>query len=74
MIVGNVIKAEVNPWVSLLDDAAGMKMWHHFIFEEDESFILGNGLPNIMRDSQLGPVRRGADGLGQRQRAARLRG
>jgi hypothetical protein len=53
--VGNeVIKAEVNPWVTLLDDADGMKMYHQFIFEEDESFLLGNGLPNIMRDSQMG--------------------
>lgn len=54
MVNGIVIKAEVNPWVTLTDDKRGVKMYHHFIFEEDESFILGNGLPNIMRDSQLG--------------------
>lgn len=54
-LAGNeVIKAELNPWVSLLDDAYGICMHHHFVFEEDESFLLGNGLPNIMRDSQMG--------------------
>lgn len=54
-LVGDqVIKAEMNPWVSLLDDAYGICMHHHFVFEEDESFLLGNGLPNIMRDSQMG--------------------
>lgn len=54
MVDGVVIKAEVNPWVTLVDDQRTIKQYHHFIFEEDESFILGNGLPNIMRDSQLG--------------------
>lgn len=54
MVDGTVIKAEVNPWVSLVDDQRSIKQYHHFIFEEDESFIMGNGLPNIMRDSQMG--------------------
>lgn len=54
MIDGIVIKAELNPWVTLLEEGEYMPMYHHFIFEEDESFILGNGLPNIMRDSQMG--------------------
>jgi hypothetical protein len=54
MVGGIVIKAEVDPWSTLLPNGAEMKMYHHFIFEEDESFLLGNGLPNIMRDSQLG--------------------
>lgn len=54
MVDGHVIKAEVNPWVTLVDDQRTIKQYHHFIFEEDESFILGNGLPSIMRDSQLG--------------------
>lgn len=49
-----VIKAETNPWVTLLTDGESIQQYHHFIFEEDESFLLGNGLPNIMRDSQLG--------------------
>lgn len=54
MVSGIVIKAEVDPWVELLKDGAVMRQYHHFIFEEDESCLLGNGLPNIMRDSQMG--------------------
>lgn len=53
-IMGNrVVKAEINPW-SQLDNDREMSTYHHFIFEEDETFLLGNGLPAIMRDSQLG--------------------
>jgi hypothetical protein len=48
-----VVKAEIDPW-SKLDTDGEMPMYHHFIFEEDESFLLGNGLPAIVRDSQLG--------------------
>jgi hypothetical protein len=48
-----VVKAQIDPW-SDLDTDGVVKMYHHFIFEEDESFLLGNGLPAIMRDSQLG--------------------
>lgn len=52
--MGNVvIKAALDPW-SVLETDGDMKQFHHFIFEEDETFILGNGLPNIMRDSQMG--------------------
>jgi hypothetical protein len=50
---GYVVKAEIDPW-SKLDTDGEMPMYHHFIFEEDESFLLGNGLPAIVRDSQLG--------------------
>lgn len=51
--MGNVvIKAQLDPW-SDLDTDGEMPMYHHFIFEEDESTLLGNGLPNIMRDSQM---------------------
>ena len=49
---GVVIKAEFNPW-TLLDTDTKVNSYHHFIFEEDESTLLGNGLPNIMRDSQM---------------------
>lgn len=53
-IMGNVvIKAALDPW-SVLDTDGDMKQFHHFIFEEDETFLLGNGLPNIVRDSQMG--------------------
>jgi hypothetical protein len=48
-----VIKAVVDPWATLKTDGE-MPMYHFFIFEQDESFLLGNGLPNIMRDSQMG--------------------
>ena len=48
-----VVKAQLDPWSDLKVEP-DMKMYHHFIFEEDESFLLGNGLPAIVRDSQLG--------------------
>lgn len=48
-----VIRAELSPWVEL-EPEQRVKMYHTFIFEEDESQLLGNGLPNIMRDSQMG--------------------
>lgn len=48
-----VIKAELDPW-STLDTDGDMQQFHIFIFEEDETFLLGNGLPNIVRDSQMG--------------------
>ena len=47
-----VIKADIDPWTTLAPNAE-MPQYHHFIFEEDESFLLGNALPNIMRDSQM---------------------
>lgn len=52
--VGNTpIKVTLDPWSQLVTDG-DMKRFHHFIFEEDETFLLGNSLPNIMRDSQMG--------------------
>lgn len=54
MVDGIVIKAQTSPWSDLLPDGMTMKMYHHFIFEDDETSILGSGLPNIVRDSQLG--------------------
>jgi hypothetical protein len=47
-----VIRADLSPWVELEPDQR-VQMYHHFIFEEDDSTLLGNGLPNIMRDSQM---------------------
>lgn len=52
MLDGKVIKADFNPWVTL-DVDVKVNTYHHFVFEEDESTLLGNGLPNIMRDSQM---------------------
>lgn len=50
---GIVIKAEVSPWTKL-KQGDQMAMYHHFVFEENESSLFGNGLPQIMRDSQMG--------------------
>ena len=47
-----VIKAELDPW-STLDTDGEMPMYHQFIFEENEATLVGNGLPQIMRDSQM---------------------
>lgn len=52
LLDGKVIKADMNPWVRL-DVDQKVNTYHHFIFEEDESTITGNGLPNIMRDSAM---------------------
>lgn len=52
-MVGNeIIKGDISPWVEL-EPSQRVQMYHHFIFEEDDSNLLGNGLPNIMRDSQM---------------------
>lgn len=42
-----VVKAARNPY------DYGVKVFHQFIFEEDEINLLGSGLPPIMRDSQM---------------------
>jgi hypothetical protein len=42
-----VVKLALNPF------REGTKVYHQFIFEEDEVNLLGSGLPPIMRDSQL---------------------
>jgi len=53
MLDGEIIKCDISPWVEL-EPNLRVKMYHHFIYEEDDSSLLGNGLPNIMRDSQMG--------------------
>ncbi len=52
-INGIVIKAELSPWTRL-KKGDEMCMYHQFIFEENETALMGNGLPQIMRDSQMG--------------------
>lgn len=47
MIEQTIIKAVLMP---LGDDVA---MYHKFLFEEDDLSLLGNGLPDTLRDSQL---------------------
>ncbi len=52
MLDNRVIKCIMSPWAELEPDNR-VQMYHHFVFEEDDSCIIGNGLPNIMRDSQM---------------------
>lgn len=53
-VKNTVIKAVLDPWSDLLDSSETVQMFHQFIFEEDETSIIGQGLPQIVRDSQLG--------------------
>jgi hypothetical protein len=50
MIEGTVIKADVNAWRKLGCD---VKTIHTFVFDEDDTSPIGNGLPNVCRDSQM---------------------
>jgi len=50
---GNVIRAELSPWVEL-EPEERVKLYHIFVFEEDDSQLMGNSLPDIIRDSQMG--------------------
>jgi hypothetical protein len=47
---GNVIKAQMNQWRALGTD---VKTLHAFIFDEDDTSPVGNGLPFVIRDSQM---------------------
>lgn len=47
---GQVIKAEMNPWRKI---GADVKTIHAFLFDEDDTSPIGNGLPNVVRDSQM---------------------
>lgn len=49
---GTVIKADLNPWFRL-SEGGFVNTYHQFVFEEDDTALIGNGLPNIMRDSQM---------------------
>lgn len=51
MIDNTIIKADINPWRKLGVD--GIKTIHTFVFDEDDTAPVGNGLPNVMRDSQM---------------------
>jgi hypothetical protein len=50
LIDGNVIKADINPWRKLGVDVSTV---HTFLFDEDDTSPVGNGLPNVIRDSQM---------------------
>lgn len=50
MVGGTVIKADINTWRKL---GVEVKTVHTFVFDEDETSPVGNGLPMVMRDSQM---------------------
>jgi hypothetical protein len=50
MIEGTVIKADVNTWRKL---GVNVRTVHTFVFDEDDTSPIGNGLPNVCRDSQM---------------------
>lgn len=50
MVGDTVIKADINGWRKLGLD---IKTVHTFVFDEDDTSPIGNGLPNVMRDSQM---------------------
>jgi hypothetical protein len=50
MIDGYVIKADMNPWRKI---GADVRTIHTFLFDEDDTSPVGNGLPNVVRDSQM---------------------
>lgn len=51
MVGDSVIKADINPWRKI--GAHDVKTAHVFIFDEDDSSPVGNGLPAVIRDSQM---------------------
>ena len=50
MVEGMIIKADVNAWRAMGMD---VRTTHVFMFDEDDTSPVGNGLPNVMRDSQM---------------------
>ena len=50
MVGGVVIKADINPWRKL---GVNVRTIHTFLFDEDDTSPVGNGLPAVMRDSQM---------------------
>lgn len=52
MLGDTVIRVSMSPW-QMVGEKQHISRYHHFVFEEDEANILGNGLPTVMRDSQL---------------------
>lgn len=50
MVGDNVIKATLNPWKEL---GCEVNTVHTFLFDEDDTSPVGQGLPSVMRDSQM---------------------
>jgi hypothetical protein len=51
MLGDSVIKADINAWRKI--GAHDVKTAHVFVFDEDDSSPVGNGLPSVIRDSQM---------------------
>lgn len=50
MVDQHIIKADMNPWRRM---GVEVDTVHCFVFDEDDTSPVGNGLPNVMRDSQM---------------------
>lgn len=50
LLDGHVIKADMNPWRKI---GVEVRTVHCFLFDADDTSPVGNGLPNVMRDSQM---------------------
>ena len=50
MLDGQIIKADINPWRKL---GMQVRTVHTFLFDEDDTSPVGNGLPTVVRDSQM---------------------
>lgn len=51
LLDGYVIKASMNPWVTL--GVGDVRTLHPFLFDKDDTAPIGFGLPNVMRDTQM---------------------
>jgi len=50
MVDKTIIKADINAWRKLDKKCRTL---HTFVFDEDDATLVGNGVPSIMRDSQM---------------------
>jgi hypothetical protein len=50
MVENTIIKADINAWRKLGKE---MRTLHTFVFDEDDTTLVGSGLPAVMRDSQM---------------------
>jgi hypothetical protein len=50
MVENKIIKADINTWRKLGKE---VRTIHTFVFDEDDTTLVGSGLPAVMRDSQM---------------------
>jgi hypothetical protein len=50
MVENKIIKADINTWRKLGKE---VRTIHAFVFDEDDTTLVGSGLPAVMRDSQM---------------------